>query len=106
MWCEQGADLIIPITTRNPDGTVQDLSTYTAELRVAKTKGGTLALNPTTANGQITLSNVKPNVLIEVSHTITALLDPTQYVYDLDLIAPNGKVYRKLEGNFIVDGEV
>lgn len=106
IWCAQGADFELAMTFYNPDGSVQDLSDYSADMRVAKTKGGALVLHPTTDNGQITLRNTKPNFYAHVSHEITAELDPTQYVYDIDLIAPNGMIYRKLEGTFTVDGEV
>lgn len=106
MLCEQGATFNLVLTWRNPDGTPIDLTGYAAVMRVAATKGGTLLLNPTTQNGQITLGGALGTVMIDLSNTVTAALTPGQCVYELDLISPSGMVTRLVEGPFIIDAQV
>lgn len=106
MWCDQGATFLLVLTWRNPDGTPINLTGYTAEMRVAPTKGATLVLHPTTANGQIALGGALGTVTITVPASITESLNPGQYAYELDLTSGGGIVTRLVEGPFIVDGQV
>ncbi len=106
MTCNQGANLNQSLTWRNPDGTPINLTGYTAEMRVARNKGGTLVLNPTTENGDIVITGLTGNVQINVSAADTADVEAGIYVYEVDLTANNGTVTRLLEGQFVVDGRV
>lgn len=106
MLCEQGATFNLVLTWRNPDGTPIDLTNYSAEMRVAKSKGGTLVLNPSTANGQIVLGNELGTVMIDVDADTTSELIAGQYVYELDLDSNGGQVTRLVEGPFLIDGKV
>lgn len=106
MTCNQGANLNQSLTWRNPDGTPINLTGYTAEMRVARNKGGTLVLNPTTENGQIEITALSGLILINVDAADTLDVESGIYVYEVDLTSSNGTVTRLLEGQFVVDGRV
>lgn len=106
MTCNQGANLNQSLTWRNPNGTPIDLTGYTAQMRVARNKGGTLVLNPTSQNGEIVINGPAGNIQISVSAADTAEVESGIYVYEVDVTSGDGTVTRLLEGQFVVDGQV
>jgi len=64
-----------------------------------------LILNLSTGNG-ITVDGEHGKISITITAGQTTSLIAGTYVYDIELIAPNGDVDRILEGKFIVTPEV
>lgn len=105
---EQGATYTYKITVTNSDGTNTDFTTLTeARLQIRATRGSSTALvdaKSTGASPQITISG---NVLtLTLSAAVTAALDFTSGVYDLELAWNDGKVDRLMEGQVQLSKEV
>lgn len=102
LYVEAGATFSREITYTNPDGSVFDLTDYTAELQVR--------LTPSSATAVIT---VEPEIDVEtgkISWTFsaeeTADLTAPKYVYAMELTNLDGTVIRFIEGDVTVSPEV
>lgn len=83
------------------------LTGYTARMQVRKKLQDTdPVLTLTTENGGIVLDNTLKTITLKVTAAQSALLDFTQAVYDLELVAANGSVYRFAEGSIQLKAEV
>ena len=109
---EQGADWRLFFAYKNADGLPVNLAGYTARMQVRESATGrTKLFELTTENGRIFIDG--PNGTVEV--TIPAslsqplVIDPKklawidgkmvlQWVYDLELLSPDGHVTRLLQG--------
>lgn len=101
---DQGATFTSDITVKDVNGTVFNLTGYTARAKMAKgysstrtrtTITTTIANDPTT--GVVTLS---------LTSTETAGLDSERYVYDLEIVSSGNIVTRAVEGIITVRPEV
>lgn len=99
---EAGATFERSLIYTNDDGTLFDLTGYTAELQVR--------LTPTSSTAVIEL---EPEIDVEtatISWTFTAaqtaLLTASSYVYAIELTREDGYVIRLLEGSVIPSPEV
>ncbi|MGV1045482.1 hypothetical protein [Limnohabitans sp.] len=106
MLLAQGATFNLALTYRDPAGVLIDLTGYSADLRVAVSKGEAPVLQANTGNGQIVIDGPLGVVMLDLPAALTATLTPGQYVYQLDLTSPGGQVTRLLEGALLVDGQV
>lgn len=102
LYVEAGATFSREITYTNPDGSVFDLTGYTAQLQIR--------LTPSSSTAVISLN---PNINVQtgkISWTFsaqgTALLTAPKYVYALELTHTNGTVIRFIEGDVVVSPEV
>jgi hypothetical protein len=99
---EAGATFTREITYTNPDGTVFDLTDYTAELQVRETVASSTAaitLNPSI--------NVSTGVISwTFTATQTASLTADKYVWAIELEHTDGTVLRFVEGDITVKPEV
>jgi hypothetical protein len=102
LYVEAGATFSRQVTYTNADGTVFDLTGYTAELQVRETA--------TSATATLT---VEPDITVEtgvVSWTFTATetstLTAAKYVYAIELTHTDGTVIRFIEGDLVVSPEV
>jgi hypothetical protein len=102
LYVEAGATFSREITYTNPDGTVFDLTGYTAELQVRATA--------TSATAMITKV---PDIDIETgkiswtfSATETSTLTASKYVWAMELTHTDGTVIRFVEGDITVSPEV
>lgn len=101
-YVEAGATFTRSITYTNDDGTIFDLTGYTAQLQVR--------LTPSSSTAVISLN---PNINVQtgtISWTFsaqgTALLTAPKYVYALELTHTNGTVIRLLQGDLNISPEV
>ena len=86
---------------------VTDLTGYAARMQIRQWVDAPTALvTLTTENGGITLGGAAGTINLYLSAVATAAFGWTEGVYDLELIAPNGDVSRKLYGDVSVDPEV
>ena len=107
---EQGGTFTLEITYKDSAGVVIDLTDYVArlEIRTAYTSASTLVALTSAAGGTgdtsgIDLGDDAGTISIVIgSATTAALTAPATNVYDLELVAQNGKVTRLLEGKATV----
>lgn len=109
----QGSTLRLPLTYSDDAGNIYVLSAYKARLQVRPYIDSPVKLVDLTSDpgGGITLADAAPNILIEESDAVTALLTPTRAignrcVFDLELEAPNGTVTRIMQGPVQIIAEV
>lgn len=84
-----------------------NLTGYTARMQIRRSKtASTTVASLTTENSRIALGGTSGTITFSMSATDTALLEPSQYVYDLEVESAGGVVTRLLEGLVVVSGEV
>lgn len=105
--CEQGATFRRRLSLKEDDGTVIDLSGYTARMQVRSTvESATAIVSLTTANGRIEIDGPLGTVTLILTATETDALPAAAYLYDLELVSGTGDVQRLLEGRFVVSRNV
>lgn len=103
--CPQGSTFSKSLTYEI-DNTPVDLSTHTARMQVRKRHSSkSPVIDLTTENGGMTVSSEGVITFLATSED-TALIEPGEYVYDLEIISTNGEVSRLIEGKFDVTPEV
>jgi hypothetical protein len=101
---EEGATFERDFTVELEDESPVDYSTYTGRMEIRKYWEATSPMiTLTTENGGITLGNGTVNIMIDA--TTTADL-PSSGVYDLEVIAPGGRVDRLLQGKVTLSREI
>ena len=104
MICPQGATFSKTLTW-TIDDVPGDLTGYTARMQARDKVGGScIVANITTENGGISLDD-EGNINLLISSDDTKTINAKDYVYDLELDS-GSKVYRIIEGKFIVTPEV
>jgi len=105
--CEQGATLDRNLTFRDGNGSLVNLTGFSAHMQVRPTvASATITLDLSTSNSRIVLGGTAGTIVLNVPASTTASLVPGDYVYDLELTSPNGVVRRLVEGKFKVKPEV
>jgi hypothetical protein len=85
------------------DGTYVDVTGYTAILTVKNSPSSETSITVlSTDNGRITVGTTDGKFTLNLSAATTTGLAAGNYVYDLEVTAPNTTVTRLLEGGFIV----
>lgn len=108
---EQGSTFEYPLVWRDAPaasgGVAIDITGYTAraQIRTAFGTPETLA-NMTTENGGITLGGAAGTITLLLTAAQTAAMPAAAGVWDLEMVAPSGKVQRLLKGTVTVDPEV
>lgn len=106
LYIDQGATFERVITWKQTNGTPVDLTGYSARMQIRRTKSNETALvSLTNANG-ITLGGTSGTIAISISAAVTEALTFRRAVYDLELVSPNGSVYRLLQGAVALSKEV
>ena len=100
---EQGATFTLQLVYKTSAGVAVDLTGYSARMQVRESYPAASPLLSFTsaASGGITLGGAAGTILIEASDETTAAIDTRQTiwgVYDLELVPPDGKALRLLEG--------
>lgn len=98
LFVDQGSDFMSTINLEGATGSAYSLSDYTIRAQMRKTYTSTRSVD--------FIANIsEPDLgicLIELSAEQTSLLKPGRYVYDVEVISPDGKVYRVVEGQIDV----
>lgn len=105
LTCPQGATFA-QVFTWKVGGAAVDLSSFTGRLQVRTRHSSPSPLVSITSNNGITLGGAAGTVTVELPTSTTTALPAGEWRYDLELEAPNGTVYRLLEGAFTVTPEV
>lgn len=104
---EQGATFVKNIIWKDSNGDPVDITGYTARMQIRRKKSSTtVEHSATTENDGITLGLTAGTIDILIPATDTAEFEFTKGVYDLELVDPQGKVYRIIEGGVEVSKEV
>ena len=104
--CGTSYDLCIPqgatftkVIRWKQNGALVDLTGYTARMQVrATTEAASSLIELTTENGRISLGGTAGTITLNISATDTAALTAGRGVYDLELVAPNGTVFKPVGG--------
>lgn len=107
--CDQGATFGLSMTYKDANGAIINLTTYTARMQVrSKASAPTTILSLTSSPGAgITLGGAAGTIVISISASSTAALEPGDYVYDLELVnTTSSAVTRLIQGKFKVSAEV
>ncbi len=102
LYVEAGATFSREITYTNADGSVFDLTGYTAELQVRETAASASAVITKTPGINTTTGVVSWTF----TATETALLTASKYVWAIELTHTDGTVLRFVEGDITVSPEV
>lgn len=103
---EIGATFFLNVTWEDEDENPIDLTGYDARMQVRKKYTSTTSLlSFTTGAGTITLGGAAGTIAVKGLATVTELVTEKYGVYDLEMIAPNGDVYRILKGVVNFDPE-
>jgi len=104
---EKGATYQRVWTLTDSAGNLYNLTGYTAAMEVRDDYDGTVLLTLTTANGRLALGGALGTITAEVSATITAAIDWSDGVYDLEIThTACGYVKRVLQGTITVSDNV
>jgi hypothetical protein len=104
---EQGADLNLSMLLKNGDGSVMDLTNYTARMHIRRyVFEDEFLLELTTGNGRIVFSLVTGTLTLRLTSAETAALTECHGVYDLELVHSSGNVIRLIEGAVSISPEV
>lgn len=103
---DQGAFFERLLTVKNPDGTLFDLTDFTARMHIrTELDSDEIMCELTTENGRIALGGEAGTVTLSIESDVTEDFDD-EGVYDLELIDSEGKVFRLLKGKVRVELEV
>lgn len=105
MKCPQGSTLDLVWTYRIGRYPV-NLTGYSARMQVRETHQSLSTIISLDDRDGITLGGKAGTIGIYIPAAVTESFKPIAHVYDLELIAPDGRVDRMLEGTFIVTPEV
>ena len=89
------------------NGSYVDVTGYSAAMDVKYSPTSTTSITTlTSANGKITVGTTDGTFTLNLTAAQTRALAAGNYVYDLEITAPDGTVSRLLEGGFTVFQEV
>lgn len=103
---DQGAYFERLMTIKDPNGSLFDLTAFTARMHIrTEIDSPDIMCELTTENGRIQLGGVAGTVRLMIPADITQTFDD-EGVYDLELVDNTGRVYRLLKGKVRVELEV
>ena len=104
---DQGATFSRAFIKTDDAGRVIPLTDYTARMQVREQyESATTVLSMTTENDYIVIDGARGIISVVIPDDETRVLIPGEYVYDFELIYPDGQVERMLMGTFTVRREV
>lgn len=104
---EQGVTTSKSFVWKDSEGTVIDLTGYSARMQIRSSIDSTTTLlSATNANGQLVITAAQGKVTLTLTATETAALDFSTGVYDLELVSNAGVVTRLVEGSVTLSKEV
>ena len=123
LYIEQGASFVLAFQWAENTGTEEepvagsayDLTGYTGRMQIRQKQHEPVRVDATTENSKIVLGEDPTTgivdlttgwVTVKLSSEDTDLLDKKKMLYDLELIAASGFVYRMLQGTVIVDPNI
>lgn len=103
---DQGTDWSLVLTLTNSDGTLVNLSGYTARMQIRRDyDSATVVMDLTTQNGRIVLGGAAGTITMSLTAALTSTITRNG-VYDIELVSAGGQVSRPLRGDVILRREV
>ena len=102
---DQGADWFLSVQYKDSAGTPIDLAGYTAAMQFRPVSSNTTALNLTSSSG-ITITAATGTLAIRITAAQSAVLEATQFDYELEITSGSGVVTRLIQGLVAVDGQL
>lgn len=103
---EQGSTFNLTVNAKNSDGTVKNLSGYTAKMQIRpEVSSSTIYADASTTNGMIAINGTQGQITVTISETATALYDWSIGVYDLKVLSVDD-VIRLVHGNVALSKQV
>ncbi len=102
---EQGATWSLTLTWKI-DGAPVDLTGYSARMQVRRTHAAADAILSLTSDDGITLGGEAGTITLTATAAAMAAITARAYVYDLELVSPDGTVTRLVEGTWYHRPEV
>ena len=104
--CEQGSTFTRSFTIQQPDGTVYDLTGFSARMQIRRDFDSTTPMfTASTQSGHITMSVLFGEINVDISAAETAQIT-RDGVYDLEIYDQDGVVYKVVKGRFVLAKEV
>jgi hypothetical protein len=104
--CEQGSTFSRTFTIQQPDGTVYDLTGFSARMQIRRDFDASTAMfTASSQNGHITMSVLFGEINVDISAAETAAIT-RDGVYDLEIYDQEGVVYKVVKGIFMLAKEV
>lgn len=104
---EAGADFSAVLVWKLSDGSVKDLTGYTAEMHArAQEDSDEIFLELSTSNGRISIDGPNGEITLSVTAADTSSLDACETVYDLFLTSGGGATTKLLKGTITIDAAV
>jgi hypothetical protein len=101
-YVEAGASFSRSVTYTNDDGTLFDLTDYTAELQVRETVQSASAILTITPTIDVQTATISWAFTPAQTSTLTA----SSYVYAMELTKDDGSVIRLIQGSLTISPEV
>ena len=101
-YVEAGASFSRSVTYTNEDGTLFDLTDYTAELQVRETVASATAALTVTPSIDVETATISWSFTPEQTSSLTA----SSYVYAMELTKTDGSVIRLIQGSLTISPEV
>jgi len=101
---EQGADWTVELTWAD-DGTPIDLTGYTARMSLRHSARDTVSIHLDTTNGRISLGGAAGTITLSLTAAETAEIPAHNHPYDLEVVNPDGRVVRLVQGIATVSRE-
>ena len=103
---DQGAHFERIVTITNADGTVYDLTGYTARMQIrTELDAEDVVIELTTENGRIALGDEEGTITLTILAADTADIT-SDGVYDIEIIDDSDRVFRVLKGKIRLEPEV
>lgn len=103
---QQGATFERVLTVTESDGSILDLTGYTARMQIRpEVDSEVVYANLTTENGLIVVDSVAGTISLTINASTTSAMT-REGVYDLEIISSGGKIYKLLKGIVRIDHEV
>lgn len=99
---EQGTDFSITLNVTNTDGTVFDLSNFTAASSLRKHWSSSKSYN---LSAQV-IDGPSGELLLTANNSTTSNIPPGRYMYDVEVTSNTGTVSRVLQGSATVTPEI
>ena len=103
---ECGTDWTLTLTHKDSNGDGIDNTSYSANMDIRSSVGGTLIENLSSSGGEITLGGSNGRITLSLTDAETSAITAGRYVYDLELTDDGGLIERLIEGNVTFKGEV
>ena len=104
---DQGSDKSLVLNLKDAAGAELDLAGYAARMQLRRTIASPAVADELTSdNGRISIEAGVGQIICEFPHDISSAYAAGAFVYDIELVDPDGIVRRILEGKITVRPEV